>query len=577
MRYYYTFKKSILLFILINALLLFCYNVFATNTPFAYKIEGLTGDALNNATTQLNLMIKHLGDKPSNNQLNRFYENASDAIKQAIQPFGYFKAQVRSHLNKNKTPWHARFTVTPGPVMLVNQVDIRITGDGANLAEFANFKRKFPLHTGDPLNAKKYKQAKNNLFKLAQKYGYLNGKMLQQALNIDLIHYQANITLHFDTGKRFYFGKTKFNKTLFNPEFLSHFLPYKSGEPFSNQTISKTQSNFNDSNYFTSVSVTPMQQANNQDVPIDIHLVPKPSQDYHVGGGYGTDTGMRGLLGWDWNNITDTGQHFSAKLQAALEQSNLQGTYYIPGRDPLKQQYTLGAGLQIDDISGRSKTANVTAGYMFNTDTWQRSVSLSYQIENFTVEGQSQQHSKLLMPTLNISRTNADDTIFTTNGNKINLILKSGAKALASSVNFVQADLQGKLIRTFYDDNRILLRAEYGRTFVDNQTLFPLSQRFFAGGSESIRGYSYKEFGPDNSVVTASAEIQRRVYGKWYATGFFDTGDTFNGTFSHPLKSAAGIGVMYASPIGPLELTLARPLNHGFRSYSIQFTMGPDL
>ena len=561
--------------------MLLCQSVWA-QTALSYHITGLKYDAaLENAKARLDIDIQHAGEHPSQIAIHHIYKQADQTILDAIKPFGYFKAKVTSDLKKQGNHWHAQFHVIPGPVLKVANVDIKITGFGENNPAFIALKQHLPIKPKDPLNVQAYKKLKRQLFNTAREQGYITSHLSKQTLEIDLVHYEANIILHFNTGERFYFGKTQFNKNYLNDRFLAKFLPYKPGDPFSSNTIAQTQRNLSDSGYFKSVIVTPDREAaNHQQVPVDVHLVLKDSQSYHLGAGYGTDTGIRGLLGWDLNNITPGGQHFSALLHASFVQNTLQGTYYIPGRDPLKQRYTFSAGLQNEDINGRSLTGNLTTGYVFNTDQWQRNIRLSYQIERFAVEGDPSSTSHLLMPSFNLSHINADHTILATNGNRFDAIFKGATSAVASTVSFFQVDLQDKFIRTFFDDNRLILRGEYGYTTVSNLARFPLSQRFFTGGSQSVRGFGYKQLGPGRYLLTGSSELQRRVYNQWYAVGFVDTGNAFD-NFGQPLfdllKTGVGGGVMYASAIGPIELTLAHSLNPGFRSYAIQFVMGPDL
>jgi translocation and assembly module TamA len=63
---------------------------------------------------------------------------------------------------------------------------------------------------------------------------------------------------------------------------------------------------------------------------------------------------------------------------------------------------------------------------------------------------------------------------------------------------------------------------------------------------------------------------------RWRVASFVDQGNTFNSLDFPSLKSAVGIGLRWVSPVGPLRLDLAHPLDSegGVR---VHFSMGPEL
>ena len=77
-------------------------------------------------------------------------------------------------------------------------------------------------------------------------------------------------------------------------------------------------------------------------------------------------------------------------------------------------------------------------------------------------------------------------------------------------------------------------------------------------------------------MLAASAEYQYSVADKWRLATFYDTGNAFNSLDIPTLKSAVGVGVRWVSPVGPLRLDLAHPLDDegGVR---LHFSMGPEL
>jgi translocation and assembly module TamA len=100
----------------------------------------------------------------------------------------------------------------------------------------------------------------------------------------------------------------------------------------------------------------------------------------------------------------------------------------------------------------------------------------------------------------------------------------------------------------------------------------PPDERFYTGGGGSIRGYAYNTVSPlkDNdpiggrSLVELSLEARRRITKNIGIALFVDGGNAFSTAFpdfSEELRWGAGIGVRYFTPVGPLRVDLAVPLN----------------
>jgi outer membrane protein insertion porin family len=102
----------------------------------------------------------------------------------------------------------------------------------------------------------------------------------------------------------------------------------------------------------------------------------------------------------------------------------------------------------------------------------------------------------------------------------------------------------------------------------------PISERFFAGGASSLRGFETDFAGPidtstwkplgGNALVVASAEIRVPLLRSIHFAGFYDAGNVF-GTisdiafsgFSHTL----GVGLRIKTPFGPFRVDYGYHLN----------------
>jgi outer membrane translocation and assembly module TamA len=147
-------------------------------------------------------------------------------------------------------------------------------------------------------------------------------------------------------------------------------------------------------------------------------------------------------------------------------------------------------------------------------------------------------------------------------------------------VGFVQTYLQGFYYRQLPVPRRVVLALgariglargftrEVGGLLIRD---LPASERFFAGGDTSVRGFSLDRLGNEqtitpngfptggNSVVVLNSELRISVVGPLQATGFVDAGNVFPRASDldfTDLRPAAGFGVMYRSPVGPIRVDL---------------------
>jgi outer membrane protein assembly complex protein YaeT len=117
-----------------------------------------------------------------------------------------------------------------------------------------------------------------------------------------------------------------------------------------------------------------------------------------------------------------------------------------------------------------------------------------------------------------------------------------------------------------------------GAPVVDIVTDLPASERFFAGGDTSVRGYALDRLGtPEtidrngfprggNAVIVLNAELRVPLVGGLGAVGFMDAGNVFSRVSDFDfaqIKPTAGLGLRYLSPIGPLRVDLGFKLDRG--------------
>lgn len=558
-------------------------SCFITTLAFAapditYQIKGLSGDLLKNAQARL-AEHKNQTDKPlTESSIKTLYSESSNEIRKAIEPFGYFKPEITSQLYQQHEQWHAVFHVEPGPLLTITNINTEITGEGKDNFALQRLLKHFPLKIGRPLLMSKYSEAKQKLFAIASQEGYLNAKLTTHTILIDRKHYTVIITLILDTGPRYYFGQTSFAKNPLSEQLLQRFLPYKPGEPYSTTKVVTLQDDLNNSGYFQQASVTPLIEENtNYQVPIDVSLTPRKSQQYLVGAGYGTDTGVRGIAAWEWRYLNPMGHRMSAGIQLSQIQTSAQATYSIPGNHPAIDRYDFtGSILQNIFPTSTSITQQLGFAAITSNDDWQRTLGLNYKISRFRFDNQTTEISHLLIPSVTWRKLSADNTMFTKNGNRFTFNLQGASDSLLSDTNFFQIQLADKFIRTPYKNTRIILQGNLSYTAAHDYNRIPPELRFYAGGSQNMRGYNFQQLGPGRYLTFLSAEAQYQIFNKWYAGIFYEVGNAYD-HLPMQLQQDAGISLTWTSPVGSVHISLAKSTSEQGKPVKLQFYMGPDL
>lgn len=104
------------------------------------------------------------------------------------------------------------------------------------------------------------------------------------------------------------------------------------------------------------------------------------------------------------------------------------------------------------------------------------------------------------------------------------------------------------------------------------EQVIPISERFFAGGDTTVRGFALDQLGiplvtldehgfptGGGGLVILNAEVRVPTVRGLGIVGFFDTGNVFYRTSDirlGDLRGAVGFGVRYKSPIGPIRVDL---------------------
>ncbi|MDF1643294.1 MAG: autotransporter assembly complex protein TamA [Pseudomonadales bacterium] len=551
------------------------------------NVNGVDKTLENNIRLLLSLEQQKEHPLMSEGRLRRLHKNAPSEITRALQPFGYYRPVVKTELVQTSDKhWQASYRVDPGPPILIGKFDFAISKEMGQDSAFQRLIDKFPLHEGNSFNHLEYESIKTNLSQLAAERGYVDARFTEHRVVIDLETYEAHVTLHYEGGRRYHFGTVQLEQDLLEPQLLQRFIPFEQGSPYRYDALIDLQQALNDSNYFQTVEVSPGQpQTENAEIPVTVALTPRKPHRYSLGLGYGTDTGARTSFNWEMPRVNDRGHRFNSEAKISEIGYSLSASYRVPVLNPRTDQiiYNIGQVNEKTDVSD-STVRTIGTNLNRNRGPWRESLFINYQVEEFVV-GSDRGESTLLMPGFNWTRSWGNNIITSFDGIRFDIGLRGAHEDVVSDLSFLQ--LQGgiKVINRLGQRNRLITRGRIATTWTEDFQQLPSSVRFFAGGAQSVRGFSYQSLGPrdangdvigGNHLMVGSIELEHSLNNKWGAALFYDAGNAMD-SFADKLERGAGLGIRWRSPVGPVRLDLATAVSRDDHPWRLHISIGPDL
>lgn len=549
------------------------------------RLAGVEGEMQRSVRAHLSLAGEPC-DAPRWRVRQRF-ERARAEIARALRAFGYYQAEAEGDLDTGEPCWSASFRITPGTPVRIASVELSVRGEASDDPAFDALLGSLPLEEGAVLNHARYEQAKQDIAALGAERGYLDGAFTTHQMLVDPDQHSARIRLEYDSGPRYRFGRVHLEQQALAEDLVRRFVTLEEGTPYDSRRLTELSSALNDSGYFRRVEVRPeLEAARDREVPVEVRLEARPQHAFSTGLGVATDTGPRGRVRYDNYLLNRRGHRLSAHVAASLIDVDSGVDYRIPLADPRSEWLSFQAGYRREHTNEvRSDVFKIGAR---RTQTrfrdWLETQFVELSREDFDV-GSDSGIATLVVPGMSWTRTEADNQLRPRRGYRLRFEVRGSHELLGSDTSFLQLRGSAKWIHGFRWGGRVLARADTGWTAVDQFDVLPPSQRFFAGGDSSVRGYGYRNLGPRDSegqvvggqfLLTGSLEYEHPVTERWGVAVFVDSGNAFD-SLDAGLKTGAGLGLRWHSPIGPVRLDVAYPFDDPDQLFRIHISMGPDL
>lgn len=571
--------------IIIAVLLLAPVSVCADSVTV--NLYGLDAELEDNARIFLSLTSLDGRTDLSEAAIRRIHRRATGQIQRALQPFGYYNPQItRNLIRESAGNWVATYTVDPGPPVVLRQVKIDLLGPGRDEPSLTSVLADKVLQPGAQLRHDRYTNLRTALRRASFNRGYLDASFTTHALRVDPAKNFADIELILETGPRFAFGQISIEQDAVSESLVERYIGLKENQPFDQSKLLDVQYALQDSGFYSVVEVTAERdQAENLRVPVRIKTIARKRQRYSAGIGYGTDVGARASVGWENRRINRRGHQANIDLRVSQTRIDFSTRYSVPIGDPRSERFVWSLAHRDEDLGDdtQSRRQELAASQTNVLGEWQRNLYLQLTRETSQI-GQTTSTDTLLLPGISFSRSRGDRAVQPRRASRLSADLRGSHETLGSDTNFVRLKLETRLVRPV-GRGRVLLRGNIGSSVVGEFSSLPASQRYFAGGDRSVRGYGLNELGPRDTdglniggrhFADGSVEFEWPIAGRWSTAVFIDAGNAFN-SFSDGLEYSVGVGGRLRTPVGVVRVDLAKPVSEGDKSLRLHIGVGPDL
>lgn len=580
----------------------------------------------------------------SRGQFSRKLLSESDSnLTDLYQSDGYSSASVKSRVVDNNRRLHVFFQISEGPQDIVNSLVI----EGNQTFPESQFAPKgLQIAVGKPYSSKSVEADRAQIIASYFRAGYLRSSFRetaseaskQQPHRVDVI-YHINEGPRVSTGQVLTLGRQNTQQRVIN-EALSSLKP---GRPLRESDMLRAGTRlYDDTGVFDWAEVDtkrPVTTQSKEDVLVKVHQAKRNEFTYGLGfevinRGGSVPSGTVALpslppVGLPSNFTTSQKTFYGPRGTAQYTRNNLFGK---------------GASLSVTGFAGRldQRGAIYFIDPKFFWTAWRASTSFSIEqdeenpIFSFTRELSTFQLQKpidrakhdilflrysfdktdltrILIPALvlprdrsvrlstlaaNLTRDTRDNPLDEHHGILRSLELDLNVKPLGSSVNFAKMTGQVAFYKEKFDHTvwaesiRLGLEEPFGNSFV------PLSERFFTGGGNSLRGFPLDGAGPQRSVqicsngasscscppgtsgcslinvpeggnelliLNSEARIPLPFMSGLRIVPFYDGGNVFPSVGFHNFGSLysnnVGLGLRYETPVGPIRVDVGRNLN----------------
>lgn len=545
------------------------------------RIEG--ADALSYETIKQNLGSRPGGLLSRGLTSRELIEADQRAIVEYLRARGYLNARVREtrlSIALNREDLIIIYVVAAGRQSYIANIEF----NGHAALSSADLATHLSLKTGDPLAQPRLNEEASRLTALYSSRGYAEARVDVQVEFPQPDDAQAHVIFNIREGPQLTVNRILFRGNTRTKEVgLRRFLAFEENQWLVNERLVTTEQDLYATGAFRRIIITkePAPSPDQRDIVIELVEAPRYVMSY--GGGFRTDDGPRGLF--EITNTNLLGRLYTGSFRVRVSRREQLGQLSFTNPRPFGHRWATLASTfyqreERDPFDANRLTGLLQVERQFSNE---RLLILRYSFSNVIIsEVTDPERLRRQDTTAKIGRLSAsllwdqrDSALDPTRGHFTTFDLSIAADQLGGDENFVRFFTEHQryyrlpLRSTVLATNvRVGLADPFGRS-----TTIPISERFFAGGSATLRGFSFENAGPrelnprrpgqtqpvgGNALTIINAELR---FPLWQRLGlgaalFYDGGNVFAKVSDiewRKMSHTVGFGLRLKTPVGPVR------------------------
>lgn len=354
-------------------------------------------------------------------------------------------------------------------------------------------------------------------------------------------------------------------------------MTFSEGEVFEGKQLDDTRRQLYRAGVFRSVIVE-LPDTIMKKTPVRVKVTERPFRNIRLGGGYDTEIGWRASATWMHRNFAGSAKQLRLSSTISKESRELVAS--------IRRPYFFGGKnwLNVSSFLQRRKDGDAQQNEVGGGASFERNVKeqLDFLLQfNGGLVG-TDRDSAFTEVRAALRWDTRDDLFDPHKGTLASITVRERGWWLQSDWEFWELTAEGRWFQPLGSQNVLGFRIVGGKIFrIQKRSPVPRIERYYSGGLNSVRGWSYQELGPkaigknedgDDEVISfggtshfeGSIELRTHIWGYLGSAVFVDVGQVANGYNAFnlaDLKWAVGAGLRLLTPVGPIRFDVGYRLS----------------
>lgn len=583
--------------------------------PVRYRVDiRVEGEGLSSLRSSMerHSQLVQLRSEPPDGMLGleRRARNDKQTAVKLLHSLGYYDGAAETTLSepeKEGGEAHVTLTLVPGPRYHIGETTLSYRPAPGPLPSFPGLNpepERIPeefsgLPPNAPAEADKVLASVAEVPQTLHQGGYPEAAVSSARYTLNKTEKTLNADVTINPGPAAVMGDAKIQGSdNVKTDYLKGLVTWQDGQPWDDRRLQQYRRELQKLGLFRSVDVKAAPSSEGSAVPgesyiklpVLVNLRETSFRTVSASARYATDTGM-GVQGeWQHRNLFGAGEKLTMKLPFAQDKRGVQADFEKPDFGDRDQKLLAGSSYLREDTDAYDTTAfNAYVGLERKiSSSWWASAKLFG--EEGTVTRSSKDEYRYASLIFALRRDTRNDIMNPTQGSYVQWDAAPTTGYYNGEFSGVSAKMTASGYYAPFDDDVLVLaaRTSLGSFMGVSMENIPPSLRFYCGGGGSVRGYSYQAIGPKDrdgeplggrSFHEVNLEARFRVTESIGLVPFIDGGMVYEEEMPRLFSDfqwGAGLGLRYFTPIGPVRLDVAVPLDKTSddRGYQIYISIG---